>query len=235
MNEIKTAKVLIYTDGTRRCSECKQRVYEGQITCPLCKAAFIQGQQVHHNDTDGTIFKAPETEWDVKRHKRRKTGLGTLISVFIVSFMMALFINEIGKGEGSTISNIVENISRRTLNERNITKHTEAPAGNVNKDASKGYNFEISQWFFQAEENDSTELHIKLFLEENKISYDNLYYTKEGYYSADLHGYTNMTYEENTKKAYELEKLFSDWCVRKGNSYGVKSDVVQSWYYSLER
>lgn len=77
--------------------------------------------------------------------------------------------------------------------------HTEKPVESWETGTGIGYSYEVTQIFFEIEKDDTIKQQIIQCMDECGVIYENLYYTSEGYYTADLVGYKHV----GTKTEYE--------------------------------
>lgn len=99
--------------------------------------------------------------------------------------------------------NIVPGLELDNLSISNNYRHTEKPEEPIVTGLGVGFSYEVTQIFFETSADDEIKEEIRCCLDECGILYENLYYTSEGYYTADLVGYktmlTSSEYEEATQ------------------------------------
>ena len=93
-----------------------------------------------------------------------------------------------------------------------------------------GYSYKITQFFIEIDRSDEAEKAIVQMLTESDIDFENLYYTKEGFYTADLVGYGPYTYNTYKEKADELLDTLTAWGKENPNILSGKQIHLQSWY-----
>ena len=90
-----------------------------------------------------------------------------------------------------------------------------------------GYHYEITQIFFETDQDNETEQVIKQLLSNQNIKYSNFRYTDKGYYTADIHygPYSKTNYEKQAK--YLLDSIVEDESCRIAMKV-----IIQGHYYT---
>lgn len=97
------------------------------------------------------------------------------------------------------------------------------------QNANGGNNSQITQIIFPSVENSETLTKIELFLIENSITYDYLYYSATGCYIAILSGYNPTSEERCNEQVESIQTLFQNWCEAEELSYGIEGmNVITS-------
>ncbi|MBO4415414.1 MAG: hypothetical protein J5824_05465 [Lachnospiraceae bacterium] len=227
-------QVLLFEDGWR-CENCRQLIMPGQKECPSCHCIFTNaGNDRFQYNSTSSGYKGSNTDAYTEKnvaHTKVLTpgstaGFGRLVVIFVLSFMLVMLGNILMEKYG---------IQLNRGGKANTTHiYLESPSKGTTQPGAGAFGFEVTQMFFKAEENISTENAILKFLTDESIPYTELRYTSEGYYSADLSGLTANNQEEYQEKVSEINKKWVKWSLLQGKSIGVSEVSVQGHYKSFK-
>ena len=220
---IKFAKVKIYSDGSRRCSLCNQRLLPEQKECPMCHASFSDIEFMPSGE------QAIKQEPYVSSRQTASAAAGTRSfgRTIIVLAVLLVFVFSLAAKNGNLGGlSVLQNLG--TTQKR----HLESPSkGGIER---PGFDYKITQLFILAENTSKCRLAIEEFLKDSEIKHENLYYTDTGYFTCDLVGYTETTKEECEEQAQQISDALQKWCMKKNDTFGIKSVQVQMWYRATQ-
>ena len=205
-----------FPNGRIRCTNCEQLLSEIQKICPNCKSEIIGYVKESEN------FRSDRAEEiAVKAGKKKAKAIdsvgvkGVIVGLLIVAVFAIVKYFVLPK---TSLSYVL-----------NYEQHTEAPT--TQKIPEKGgYSYQITQFFIETQESDEAEHEISRMLTESGIDFENLYYTKEGYYTADLIGYGPYTYSTYKEKEEGLMEELVSWGKDNPGILSGKQMHLQSWY-----
>lgn len=217
---IKFAKIKIYSDGTRRCSLCNQRILPEQKECPMCHASFSDIEFMPASEQSTGRQEPYVSARQVPRNadSTRSVGRTIIVLAVLLVFVFSLAAKNGNLGRLSALQNLGAQQK----------KHLEAPSkGGIER---PGFDYKITQLFIMAENSEKCRLAIEQFLKDSEIKYENLYYTDSGYFTCDLLGYSETTKEKCEEQAQQISDALQNWCIKKNDTFGIKSVQVQMWY-----
>ena len=220
---IKFAKVKIYSDGTRRCSLCNQRILPEQKECPMCHASFSDVEFM----PSGEPSMKQEPYVSSRQTIRVEEGTRSAGRTIIVLAVLLVFVFSLAAKDGNIGGlSVLQNLGVQQK------KHLESPSkGGVER---PGFDYKITQLFITAENTAKCRLAIEEFLKDTEIEYENLYYTDTGYFTCDLLGYSETTKEKCEEQAKQISDALQKWCIKKHDTFGIKNVQVQMWYRSTQ-
>ncbi len=219
------AQAIIRPDGRLECSSCGQALHESQTVCPQCKEPI-----------KGVMSGRKKKEYTGRKPvARRQIPMYLLIVVvlFVLGYLGTMaWKNGWFSSKNGDIGTVRltqpggKNIGDFLLPGTNV-EHTEEPVKPIDSNAI-GYDFRLSQIFFETEEDLEKEAKIKAILDYLGLNYENLYYTEKGYYTADFIGLGPYTKKKYLEVVDEVKAAVSDAMVTY-ELYGVPF-TLEGWY-----
>ena len=134
----------------------------------------------------------------------RMSGKNYVYAGILIGGIIGFFINY----NGFNRDNISSDFEISPIN----LDHREKPVDSPVYSSNIGFSYRLTQVFFETNESEQVEADIYNLLKDCNINYENLYYTKEGYYTADLIGYgAYMTEEKCKEESRKLQDAINNW------------------------
>lgn len=201
------ADAIVFPNGNIRCSNCEQMLSKNQRICPACKKTInrlidINEVKQHSKSKESDFFKTISSI---------KTFL-LAVCHFVLTVFKIIFFVILGGLTIILISVLINLLEGETKTNQipNNTLHYETPVEQTT-DHVLGYDYQITQLFFECDKDTKSEAQITSFLEENLIEYKNLHYTESGYYTMDLTGYTPASKESYKEEEQRLLGLYEEY------------------------
>lgn len=119
---------------------------------------------------------------------------------------------------GINAESVLPSMELDNVNTGDTYRHTEKPADPIETGLGVGFSYEMTQIFFETTKDDEIKEEISRCLDECSILYENLYYTSEGYYTADLVGYKKMlTSSEYEEASQSILDTVISWMEKSGD------------------
>ena len=220
-----------YSNDVIRCPKCGQPLFANQIVCPICKT-YIEGYVRVHR-------KGNAAGYNYKGNGKKSKILKKLFYIAMLACIMLCLYDKYTKNdvnlhslnEINSVNNFVPDFSPA------LSKHREKPVSSSEYVSKLGFEYEITQIFFKTDKSDEVEKEIYNLLNDCRIKYKNLYYTDEGYYTADLIGYgtypTEQKYDEQVNMMQETIQNWQDKHPYNALALAGYEYHIQGWYSTI--